>query len=259
MLGLKPGDGLPPPILQPPPLFPPFDKRPLDLSETETDAYLLMVKQEIRQGMLTSPYHLQMSSHKKDIKRYSDRYVGPTVGEDTEFAGWLPDWSRFPTELHLKPRRRRKRTALESKYRPQLPPAKKHRGSVPNGIIGPELSGSEHVSAREEGVVLVDQTGKKASGVLESTVAIRPRLPSEQSPIVDEKQLGQHLVLLEKSERREEEEEEEGGPEALEEEEEYYDEEIEEEGTDYNLTYFDPGEEYMADDDDPVEEGPYYS
>ena len=43
-------------------------------------------------------------------------------------------------------------------------------------------------------------------------------------------------------------------------EDENYDEEIEEEGTDYNLTYFDNGEDYLAGEEDALEdnEGPYY-
>ena len=40
--------------------------------------------------------------------------------------------------------------------------------------------------------------------------------------------------------------------------EEVYDEEIEEEDTDYNVTYFDNGEDYGGDEDDVLEEGPCY-
>lgn len=52
-----------------------------------------------------------------------------------------------------------------------------------------------------------------------------------------------------------EEEGEEGEGEA---EEEFYDEEIEEEDTDYNMTYFDNGEEYGGNESDALEEGPCY-
>ncbi|XP_036368700.1 DNA-directed RNA polymerase III subunit RPC7-like isoform X1 [Octopus sinensis] len=40
--------------------------------------------------------------------------------------------------------------------------------------------------------------------------------------------------------------------------EEYYEEEEEEEDNDYNLNYFDNGEDYGDDDDDDVDEGPTY-
>ena len=55
----------------------------------------------------------------------------------------------------------------------------------------------------------------------------------------------------------EEEGEKEGEGEG-EEVEEVYDEEIEEEDTDYNVTYFDNGEDYGGDEDDVLEEGPCY-
>ena len=40
--------------------------------------------------------------------------------------------------------------------------------------------------------------------------------------------------------------------------EEVYEEEIEEEDTDYNMTYFDNGEDYGGDEDKTLEEGPCY-
>ena len=39
---------------------------------------------------------------------------------------------------------------------------------------------------------------------------------------------------------------------------EFYDEEIEEEDTDYNVAYFDNGEDYGGDEEDALEEGPCY-
>lgn len=56
-------------------------------------------------------------------------------------------------------------------------------------------------------------------------------------------------------EEKEEDEEKEGEEGAM---EEFYDEEIEEEDTDYNVTYFDNGEEYGGEEEDALEEGPYY-
>ena len=56
-------------------------------------------------------------------------------------------------------------------------------------------------------------------------------------------------------EEKEDEEEKEGEEGAM---EEFYDEEIEEEDTDYNVTYFDNGEDYGGDEEDALEEGPYY-
>ena len=61
-------------------------------------------------------------------------------------------------------------------------------------------------------------------------------------------------VVREKGEEEEGEEKE--GEEEL--EEEVYEEEIEEEDTDYNLSYFDNGEEYGGNESDGLEEGPCY-
>ena len=41
-------------------------------------------------------------------------------------------------------------------------------------------------------------------------------------------------------------------------EEEVYDEEVEEEDTDYNMSYFDNGEDYGGNESDALEEGPCY-
>lgn len=52
--------------------------------------------------------------------------------------------------------------------------------------------------------------------------------------------------------------EEEGEGEGEEVTEEVYDEEIEEEDTDYNVTYFDNGEDYGGEEEEALEEGPCY-
>ena len=61
-------------------------------------------------------------------------------------------------------------------------------------------------------------------------------------------------VTREKGEGEEEGEEGEGEVEEV-----FYDEEIEEEDTDYNMTYFDNGEDYGGNESDAPEEGPCYS
>lgn len=61
------------------------------------------------------------------------------------------------------------------------------------------------------------------------------------------------MAVRVKDEKEEEEEKE-----VEEEAEEFYDEEIEEEDTDYNVTYFDNGEDYGGDEEDVLEEGPCY-
>jgi DNA-directed RNA polymerase III subunit RPC7 len=67
------------------------------------------------------------------------------------------------------------------------------------------------------------------------------------------------LSDVDESVMKEKEEEEGDGEEGeIEGEEEIYDEVVEEEDTDYNITYFDNGEDYGGNESDAVEEGPCY-
>ena len=71
--------------------------------------------------------------------------------------------------------------------------------------------------------------------------------------------IGKKLDSLEQRDKEGEVESDEEGAGEEEAEEEFYDEELEEEGTDYNLTYFDNGEDFAPDEDEEkLEDGPSY-
>ncbi|KAI0223789.1 hypothetical protein LSAT2_025087 [Lamellibrachia satsuma] len=73
-LGFGRGEALPGPILQPPPLFPPLEQKPVPLLAGEEGDYLLALKQEYQGSMKESVYFLKELHKKKDIERYSDKY-----------------------------------------------------------------------------------------------------------------------------------------------------------------------------------------
>ncbi|XP_032232472.2 DNA-directed RNA polymerase III subunit RPC7-like [Nematostella vectensis] len=104
-LGFGRGEALPTAIVQPPPLFPPQEKKPLPLRSSTADDYLLALKQEFRGCMRESAYFLKPDIADKDIERYSDRYREKPPDEPT--IDWEPDWRYFPSELKIRVRKRR--------------------------------------------------------------------------------------------------------------------------------------------------------
>lgn len=231
----------PPPILQPPLLFPALERRPLPLSNSDVHDYLVTIKQEFRLNALQSPFYLKESVDKRDVERYSDRYKNVKRNGTDDPLDWKPVWSFFPKELHsLKSKKRSKSTgeqSKQSKFKPLRTDSKKRKGPLKKRKR--ELDSPEADLTEEN----TDET------------AVKKKVKFSETP---EEPITKKLEVLEKKEST-------GNESPKEEDEvfsddEYYDEEIEEEGTDYNLTYFDNGEEYGGEDDEPLEEkdGAYY-
>lgn len=217
------GDSAPPPILQPPPLFPPLDRKPLELKKTDVDLYLLDVKQELRAFMRESGFSL--------VDDFNDlNHVGKTTKVDNAVKEWVPDWEYYPKELEIK--RKRKKTSRVTKA------AMKTVKKVKVDLL--------HDSVYDENEVIKDSLSpRKSSSTVDQSLTAE----------VAEKPVAEGTEERTEKEGEEKDSEEEGV------EEDLYDEEIEEEGTDYNLTYFDPGEDYLGEDDDgggDEREGTYY-
>lgn len=100
-------------------------------------------------------------------------------------------------------------------------------------------------------------TTKKKDKALRAKRAAKHSLAKSKAStgdqVVEGGEVSKHLDQLEKDEQTGSEGEGTGG-----ETEEEYDEEVEEEEGDYQQTYFDPGDEYAADEDDALEEDPSY-
>ena len=118
-LGINRGDALPGPILQPPPLFPPQEFKPVPLKQGEDYEYICALKKEFIGFMKKSPYYIQSNEKRKDIERYSDKYQ---TGQDT-LGQWTPDWRIFPEELKPKEKKVRKYKTNRS-IKPNISPRK---------------------------------------------------------------------------------------------------------------------------------------
>ncbi|XP_036800787.1 RNA polymerase III subunit GL b isoform X3 [Oncorhynchus mykiss] len=68
-VGIGKGENLPPSILQPTPLFPPMEHKPVPLVMGEEAEYMLALKQEFRGNMKTLPFYVRQAVSKKDWKR----------------------------------------------------------------------------------------------------------------------------------------------------------------------------------------------
>ncbi|XP_075031998.1 DNA-directed RNA polymerase III subunit RPC7-like isoform X2 [Calonectris borealis] len=105
-VGIGKGDALPPPTLQPSPLFPPLEHRAAPLPGGEEGEYMLALKQELRGAMKGLPYFVKPGAPRRDIERYSDKYQ---ISSPVDSAiDWNPDWRRLPRELKIRVRRLRK-------------------------------------------------------------------------------------------------------------------------------------------------------
>lgn len=164
-LGLKPGDGLPPPILQPPPLYPPKDRRPLELSATDTDQDLLCIKQGLRLFMRQSPYYLKPENTKKDfIERYRDKYSASEGTDFDQFLRSIPDWSVVPKELHIQVAKKPKRLQFKptvSSQRLVTNASLVEKGQVNGRQQKRDQVGSVDVSGRLEQLEKEEQTGSE--------------------------------------------------------------------------------------------------
>lgn len=177
-VGLSPGEA-PPAILQPPPLFPDLERKPLQCKRNEADNYMLSVKQEFRTAITNGPLYIKLVNKQSfEIERYSDRYRRCAGQRRANLNTAL-----IPKELLTVSRHKAKQ-------------AKKRKVRITNNNN-----------------LAVDQL-KEESSENES---------GEEQPPADT----------------------------------LYDEEQEEEG-DYQLTYFDDGEDYGGDEDDNLDDGPCY-
>ncbi|MBN3307763.1 DNA-directed RNA polymerase III subunit RPC7-like [Amia ocellicauda] len=102
-VGIWKGDLLPPSTLQPTPLFPPMEYKPVPLQTGEEAEYMLALKQELRGAMKNLPYFVRPAAPKKDIERYSDKYQSSEPTDNT--IEWNPDWKRLPRELRIRVRK----------------------------------------------------------------------------------------------------------------------------------------------------------
>ncbi|CAN8011525.1 unnamed protein product [Ixodes persulcatus] len=92
-LGLTRADAALPPILQPPPAYPPLEFSPAPLVNSEENIYLAALLRDQRRNMFESGFNVQPLAPPQLVERYSDRYQAPKAPEV------VYDLSYFPAEL----------------------------------------------------------------------------------------------------------------------------------------------------------------
>eukprot|EP01135_Chromosphaera_perkinsii_P002996 Nk52_evm18s232 gene=Nk52_evmTU18s232 len=205
-------------VFQAPPLFPPLSVKPLPLSEEALGEDLLVHRKDILKMTRRSMYFIPCQTQKNDVERYSDRYKGEDSGNKRRM---LLCYS----------------SSLREKYFP-----------------------SELVAAAEQG----GYKRKLSSRRFEPTIKRRSTNFSKTSVISESTEdIRQNLEKLEKKEttksaNQKQNQNQQNDPDDEVLEDDYYDEEEVEEGTDYNLSYFDNGEDFIGEDDALEEEGPTF-
>ncbi|XP_065276577.1 DNA-directed RNA polymerase III subunit RPC7-like isoform X2 [Emys orbicularis] len=133
-VGIGKGDSLPPSTLQPSPLFPPMEYKPVPLQTGEEVEYMLALKQELRGAMKNLPYYVKPAAPKKD-------------------------WRRLPRELKIRVRKLRKErtTILIPKHKQRLPVDKEEAIKKLETLEKKE----EEVTSEEEGEKEEEEEGKE--------------------------------------------------------------------------------------------------
>lgn len=99
IVGIGKGENLPPSCVQPTPVYPPLEHKPVPLQMGEEAEYMLALKQEFRGAMRMLPFYIRPAAPKKDVARYSDKYQKIETSDSLE---WKPDWRCFPKELRVR-------------------------------------------------------------------------------------------------------------------------------------------------------------
>ncbi|KAM4808266.1 DNA-directed RNA polymerase III subunit RPC7 [Rhinophrynus dorsalis] len=96
-IGFAKGESLPETQIQPMPLFPSVDYKPVPLRLGEDMDYMLALKQEFRKTMKKLPYYMDKEADKQGIERYSSKYE--IEAERKLQMEWIPDWRMLPREM----------------------------------------------------------------------------------------------------------------------------------------------------------------
>ena len=95
-----------PPILQPPPSYPPLEYKAVPTNITQEMRYLLQLKKNFADYFHESFYNVQPIVVKKDIERYSDRLQDMLTAQPSYETRY--NWTRMPEELKPKTIKRKK-------------------------------------------------------------------------------------------------------------------------------------------------------
>lgn len=97
-LGFGVGESMPTPVLQPPPLYPPLENRPVPLRCSPEDEYCVELRRDFIECLHDSPAYLVAQTVRSDIERYSDRYQAAVSSKSKQLPLTFPT-SHLPSEL----------------------------------------------------------------------------------------------------------------------------------------------------------------
>lgn len=153
---LPAGERLPPPILTPPPPYPPLERRPLEMKMTEGEKYIVALKQELREYMAGSPFFVSGRGRtgknafvptSYEVLFGNGKFVANGGNRGEVFPGWSPDWSLFPAELKPDLSKKKRKAA-------HPPSAKKLKLDIPQQEFSQTLIGDSDnvVQSKQEQV-----------------------------------------------------------------------------------------------------------
>uniref|UniRef100_A0A8C7XRY9 DNA-directed RNA polymerase III subunit RPC7-like n=1 Tax=Oryzias sinensis TaxID=183150 RepID=A0A8C7XRY9_9TELE len=144
------GEGLPPGLQQPTPVFPVMEQKPLPLAGGEEAEYLLALKQDFRGVMKNLPFFIKPAAAQRDVQRYSDKYHSSE--QTNSLTDWNLDWRRFPRELQVHIRRRVREGLAFSTMDSSVPVQKKKKKEEEEVLLKLETleKKEEHEQSSEE-------------------------------------------------------------------------------------------------------------
>ncbi|TRY59357.1 hypothetical protein DNTS_016623 [Danionella cerebrum] len=109
IVGIAKGENLPPSSVQPTPLYPPLEQKPVPLQAGEEAEYMLALKQEFRGAMRNLPFYIRPAAPRRDVERYSDKYQRSESSDNS--LEWKPGAAGEREET---PERQQDKTAGEA-------------------------------------------------------------------------------------------------------------------------------------------------
>ncbi|KAG8196837.1 hypothetical protein JTE90_027550 [Oedothorax gibbosus] len=149
-------EDVPPPLNQPPPIYPQLLFKPVPLVTGKKMMYTLTLKQEIRTSFRESGYFVQPVSVKKDIERYTDKYE---LVHAADQIAW--DKALFPKELFAEPQKKKKKVPATPKKEiaiVQKLEVLEEKEKKEEGDVEPEEEEEEMVEEEDNEEELEDET-----------------------------------------------------------------------------------------------------
>jgi len=99
LFGSSRGEALSVPVMQPPPIFPALDCKPMPMELTAEMSYLVELHRDFIEYMQESPNYVQAVKEKEDIERFCEANENSIAEYSKMEHESTYDWDRMPSEL----------------------------------------------------------------------------------------------------------------------------------------------------------------